>query len=151
MADDASGALGAPEIAGSLVNPKGLTKKVTAATAGSQLGGAIGNMAAGAIAGRTSGTAAEMPSFGRVGYVAVSETEVALVKTKTGAFKMKITDEVIARVPRSEVASVELDQGKLLSHLTIEFADGVVWQFDVPKAAKKTAQGVTRALGGTLS
>jgi len=151
MADDASGALGAPEIAGSLVNPKGLTKKVTAATAGSQLGGAIGSMAAGAIAGRTSGAPAEMPSFGRVGYVAVSEDDVALVKTKTGAFKMKITDEVLARVPRSEVASVELDQGKLLSHLTIEFTGGVVWRFDVPKAAKKTAQGVTRALGGTFS
>ena len=150
MADDASGALGAPEIAGSLVNPKGFTKKVTAATAGSQLGGAIGSVAAGAIAGRTSTARAEMPSFGRVGYVAVSENEIALVKTKTGAFKMKITDEVLARAPRSEVASVELDQGKLLSHLKIEFADGVVWEFDVPKAAKKTAQGVTRALGGTL-
>jgi hypothetical protein len=151
MADDASSALGAPEIAGSLVNPKGLTKKVSAATAGSQIGGAIGSMAAGAIAGRASGVTAEMPSFGRVGYVAVSENEVALVKTKSGAFKMKITDEVLARAPRSEVASVELDQGRLLSHLTIEFTDGVVWQFDVPKQAKKTAQGVTRALGGTFS
>lgn len=150
MADDASSALGAPEIAGTLVNPKGLTKKVTAATAGSQIGGAIGSMAAGAVAGRTSGATDEMPSFGRVGYVAVSENEVALVKTKSGAFKMKITDEVLARVPRSEVASVELDQGRLLSHLTIEFIDGVVWQFDVPKQAKKTAQGVTSALGGTL-
>ena len=151
MADDASSALGAPEIAGSLVNPKGLTKKVTAATAGSQIGGAIGSMAAGAIAGRTSTAPSQMPSFGRVGYVAVSDSEVALVKTKTGAFKMKITDEVLARVPRSEVASVDLDQGKLLSHLKIEFTDGAVWQFDVPKQAKKTAQNVTRALGGTFS
>ena len=38
MADDASIALGAPEIAGTLVNPKGLTKKMTAATAGGELG-----------------------------------------------------------------------------------------------------------------
>jgi hypothetical protein len=151
MAGDASRALGAPEVAGSLVNPKGLTKKVTASAAGSQIGGAIGNVAAGVIAGRTSGAAAEMPSFGRVGYVAVSEDDVALVKTKTGTFKMKISDEALARVPRSEVASVELDQGVLLSHLKIEFTNGVVWQFDVPKQAKKTAQGVTRALGGTLS
>jgi len=151
MTDDASSALGAPEIAGSLVNPKGLTKKVTATTAGSQLGGAIGSVAAGAIAGRTYTTPGEMPSFGRVGYVAVSEDEVALVKTKTGAFKMKITDEVLARAPRSAVASVELDQGRLLSHLKIEFTDGVVWEFDIPKAAKKTAQDVTRALGGAFS
>jgi hypothetical protein len=77
--------------------------------------------------------------------------DASLVKTKTGAFKMKISDEVLARVPRSEVASVELDQGVLLSHLKIEFTNGVVWQFDVPKQAKRTAQGVTRALGGTLS
>jgi hypothetical protein len=41
-----------------------------------------------------------MPSFGRVGYVAVSEDEIALVKTKTGAFKMRITDEVLARARR---------------------------------------------------
>jgi len=151
MADDASRALGAPEVAGSPLNPKGLTNKVTASAAGSQIGGAIGNVGAGVIAGRTSGAAAEMPSFGRVGYVAVSEDDVALVKTKTGAFKMKISDEVLARVPRSEVASVELDQGVLLSHLKIELTNGVGWQFDVPKQAKKTAQGVTRALGGTLS
>jgi hypothetical protein len=151
MADDASRALGAPQIAGSLVNPKGFTKKVTASAAGSEIGGAIGSIAAGVIAGGTSGATSEMPSFGRVGYVAVSEDEVALVKTKTGALKMKVTDEVLARAPRADVASVELDQGTLLSHLKIEFANGVVWQFDVPKQAKKTAQGVTRALGGTLT
>jgi hypothetical protein len=83
MADDASSALGSPEIAGSLVNPKGLIKKVTAATAGSQIGGAVGNV-----------------------------TAVAIVKTKSGAFKVKTRDEVLARVPRSEVASVELDQAE---------------------------------------
>src|SRR5207302_2312214 len=84
MADDASLALGAPELAGTLVNPKGLTKKMTAATAGAQIGGAVGSLAAGVIAGRGSGGAAEVPSFGRVGYVAVSGDEVALVNTKAG-------------------------------------------------------------------
>ncbi|HUJ35068.1 MAG TPA: hypothetical protein VLW51_07655 [Solirubrobacteraceae bacterium] len=151
MGDDASRALGAPELAGTLVNPKGMTKKVTASVAGGQIGGAVGSAAATMIAGRTSGDAADLPSFGRVGYLAVSEDEVALVKTKTGALKMKITDEILARVPRSEVASVELDQGLLLSHLKIAFSNGVAWRFDVPKQAKKTAQKLTRALGGTLS
>jgi hypothetical protein len=33
---------------------------------------------------------------------------------------MKISDEVLARVPRSDIASVELDEGKLLSHLTAQ-------------------------------
>jgi hypothetical protein len=151
MAADASAALGAPEIAGTFVNPKGLTKKMTGAVAGGQIGGAVGGGVANLVTGRTSGVAAETPSFGRVGYVAVSENEVALVKTKTGALKMKISDEVLARVPRAEVASADLDQGVLLSHLKISFANGVIWHFDVPKQGKKTAQEVVRALGGTIS
>jgi hypothetical protein len=150
MAENASIALGAPEIAGTLVNPKGLTKKMTAATAGGEIGGAVGSLAASVIAGQDSSAATDLPNFGRVGYVAASETEIALVKTKTGAFKMKVSDEVLARAPRSEVRSIELDQGKLLSHLTIAFDNGVRWQFDIPKAAKKTAQGLVRALGGSL-
>jgi hypothetical protein len=124
---------------------------MTASAAGSELAGAIGSVAANLTADRSSGAAAEMPSFGRVGYLAVSDTELALVKTKTGAFKMKISGEVLARVPRSEVDLVELDQGKLLSHLKIAFSNGVAWRFDVPKQAKKSAQGVTRALGGHLT
>ncbi len=150
MADDASRALGVPEIAGTFVNPKGLTKKVTASAAGSEVGGAIGNVAANLLTSRSSGAASDTPSFGRVGYLAVSDSDLALVKTRTGAFKMKISDEILARVPRSEVTTVELDQGKLLSHLKIAFSSGITWQFDVPKQSKKTAQGVTRALGGQL-
>jgi hypothetical protein len=150
VAGDASNALGAPEIAGTLVNPKGLTKKMTAATAGGELGGAVGSLAASVIAGEDSGGAADLPNFGRVGYVAASDGEIALVKTKTGAFKMKVSDEVLARASRSEIRSVELDQGKLLSHLTIAFNNGVRWQFDIPKQAKKRAQELVRALGGSL-
>jgi hypothetical protein len=149
MAENASIALGAPEIAGTLVNPKGLTKKMTAATAGGELGGAVGSLAASVIAGQDS-SATDLPNFGRVGYVAASESEIALVKTKTGAFKMKVSDEVLARAPRGEIKSIELDQGKLLSHLTIAFDNGVRWQFDIPKQSKKTAQELVRALGGSL-
>jgi hypothetical protein len=74
-----------------------------------------------------------------------------LVKTKSGAFKMKVTDEVLARVPRSDIASSELDQGVLLSKLRIAFTNGVRWEFDIPKQAKKTAQGLVTALGGQLT
>lgn len=151
MASDASAALGASEIAGTFVNPKGFTKKMTATAAGGQVGGAIGSLAGNVIAGRSSGGGApDLPSFGRVGYVAVSEDEVALVKTKTGAFKMKIGDEVLARAPRGEVASAELDEGKLLSHLTIAFTNGAAWQFDIPAQAKKSARSVVHALGGAI-
>jgi hypothetical protein len=150
MTADAAPALGATELAGTFVNPKGLAKKMTASVAGGQIAGAVGSVAADVITTRGRETALALPSFGRVGYVAVTEDEVALVKTKTGAFKMKISDEVLARVPRTEIAAAELDQGMLLSHLLITFTNGVTWQFDVPKQGKRTAQGVVRALGGTI-
>jgi hypothetical protein len=150
MPDDASHALGAPQLAGTLVNPKGLTRKMTASVAGQVAGGASGGLAAKMATGPLYEGVPGVPQFGRVGYVAVTEDEIALVKTKTGMFRMKISDRVLARAPRGEIDSVELDEGRLLSHLRIAFAGGTVWEFDVPKQAKRTAQDVVRALGGTL-
>jgi hypothetical protein len=146
MADDASGALGAPEIAGTFVNPKGMTKKVTASVAGGEIAGVAGNLAAGLATGPAYAGAPDVPNFGRVAYVAASADEIAIVRTKSGMLKMKIGEEVLARVPRSEIASVELDEGRLLSHLKIAFGNGVTWEFDIPKANKKSAQGLARAL-----
>ena len=151
MADDASQALGAPQVAGTLVNPKGLTKKVTTVAAGQVAAGLAGTLAAKTATGDQYAGVPDVPVFGRVGFVALSDGEIALVKTKTGALKMKVTDEVLARAPRAAVASADLDEGRLLSHLTIAFSDGVTWEFDIPKAAKKTAQGLVNALGGTFS
>jgi hypothetical protein len=151
MADDASAALGAPQVAGTLVNPKGLTKKVTASVAGGQVAGVVGNVGASLATGPAYAGAPDVPEFGRVGYLAASDSEIALVKTKTGALKMKVTDEVLARVPRSDIASCELDQGALLSKLKIVFSNGVTWEFDIPRQGKKTAQGLVTALGGELT
>lgn len=150
MADEAARALGAPTIAGTFVNPKGLTKKMTASVAGGQIGGVLGSVATGAITDRRSGAAQDVPSFGRVGYLAVTDTEVALLGTRTGALKMKIDNTVLARAPRAELTTAELDEGVLLSHLTIGFSDGVWWQFDVPRQARKDARAVARALRGTV-
>jgi hypothetical protein len=128
-----------------------MTKKVTASVAGGQIAGVAGTMAANLAGGGRYSGAPDVPSFGRVGYVGVSADEIALVKTKSGAFKMKVTDEVLASAPRSDVAAVELDQGKLLSHLKIEFTNGVTWDFDIPKMAKKTATELVTTLGGRLT
>jgi hypothetical protein len=146
MPDDASAVLGAPEIAGTFVNPKGMTKKVTASVAGGVVGGVAGNLAAGLATGPAYAGAPEVPDFGRAAYLAASADELALVKTKSGMLKMKITDEALARVPRSDIASCELDGGALLSRLKIVFTNGVTWEFDIPKANKKSAQGLVRAL-----
>jgi hypothetical protein len=147
MASDASVALGAPQIAGTFVNPKGFARQVAATVAGGAVGGAIGGAVAGGV---TRAGTADLPEFGRVGYVAVSADEVALVRTKSGLIKMKITDEVLARQPRNRIASTTLEKGALKSTLTIQFADGGAWVFDVPKANQRGATQVVQALGGTI-
>jgi hypothetical protein len=120
------------EVAGSFVNPRGLTKKFSNAPVGAVVDGAAEG-------------APELPSFGRVGYLSVTDGEIAIIRTRRGAFSTKITDQVLARVPRSAVAGVEFEAG-MLSHLTISFGNGVVWEFDIPMVNKRTAEGVSRVL-----
>ena len=146
MASDASAALGAAEIAGTLVNPHGYVKKTVARTAGREVAGLVGDVAAGLAARERNAGPSELPDFGRVGYVAVSATEVALVKTKTG-WKMTPTDVALARAPRSELTSAELEEGRMLSHLRLRFANGLQWEFDVPRSNRQTARAVVAALG----
>jgi hypothetical protein len=145
MTDKVATALGAPEIAGTLVNPKGYAKKSVARVAGREVAGLVGSVAAGLAVGDAGQGAPGLPDFGRVGYVAVSETDVALLKTKTG-WKMTPTEEVLARALRSELASVEFDEGKMVSHLKLNFANGQIWHFDVPRSDRKTAKMVVAAL-----
>ena len=149
MAADGSAALGAPEIAGTLVNPRGYAKKAVARVAGREIAGLVGSTGSGkttaaALAARDKAVS-DLPDFGRVGYVAVSATEVAVVKTKYG-WKMTPTEEALVRAPRSALASVEWDEGRLVSHLTLSFTDGQAWAFDVPKSDKKTARAVVAEL-----
>jgi hypothetical protein len=146
MTGEGSAALGAPEIAGVMVNPRGFTKKMSVGA----VGGVVGAVAATAVASRSS-KASGVPAFGRVGYVAASESEVALIKTKSGALKMKVTDEVLARAPREELEAVALKDGKLISHLRLQFSNGTVWEFDVPKTSKKKAKWLVTALDGNIT
>ena len=125
------------------MNPRGFTKKMSVGA----IGGVVGAVAASAVASRQS-KASEVPEFGRVGYVAASETEVALIKTKSGALKMHVTDQALARVPREELASVEMTDGKLVSVLCLRYVNGVVWEFDIPRTAKKSAKNFVAALSG---
>jgi hypothetical protein len=148
MAADASQALGASQLAGTFVNPRGMAKKFVTRVAASQAAGIAGGVAAGIATGDERVGVADAPDFGRDAYLAVSERDLALVKTKQGVMKLKITDEVIARAPRSEVTSAQVGDGKLACPLTISFADGATWVMDVPRAGKKAAKAVVTALGG---
>ena len=146
---DASSALGAPQLAGTWVNNKGTAKRLVASVAGRELAGAIGSVAATSAAGRSSGGGpADTPDFGRDAYLALSESEIALVKAKQGVMKLKITEEVHARAARTEVAHAELGSGKLACPLTITFANGSRWELDVPRGGKSAAEKVVSLLGG---
>jgi hypothetical protein len=145
MATDASTALGAPELAGSFVSPKGLTRQLTARAAGGEFGGIAGTV--GAVA-ATSGPYEGAPQFGTVGYVAVTDGEVAVLRGKMGLVRPKVGDDVVGRRARAEVVSAELDGGALKAALRIGFANGEGWEFEVPKIHRKTAERVVLALTG---
>jgi hypothetical protein len=79
------------------------------------------------------------PDFGTVGYVAVTADEIAIVRGKTGLFKPKVGSEVIARAPRSDIASGELDPGALKAALRLRFADGGHWEFALDHVQPRVA------------
>ncbi len=142
MATDASDVLGATQVAGAFVNPRGFGRQVSARA----MGGLIG----GAIAAKTAPDQGEVPNFGRVAFVAATPDEVAIIKTKSGMIKMKLTDQVLARRSRAEISSVELKRGALTSPLSIQFSDGSFWSFDVPKANQKSALQLVEQLNGII-
>jgi hypothetical protein len=153
MRQDASGVLGATEVAGTFLTPHGLTRKMTGRVAGGVVGGGAGRVVGGVIAGGGSGGEASdrTPEFGRIGYLAVTTDEVALIRGTSGLMKPKVGTEVLARVPRSAVSSVTLDRGALKADLRVEFTDGGSWAFEVPKVNRATAERVVAALGGQVS
>ena len=139
------------EIAGTLVNPKGMAKKMTANVAGGVVGGMAGRLATGAAVGHPYAGVPAVPDFGRVGYLAVDAERVVLAKTRTGAFKMKVTDEILVSAPRAAVAEARLESNRSVSHLTIAMRDGAVWEFDVPRANRSAAEALLRELGGVIA
>lgn len=148
MALDASQLLGAPQLAGVKVSPKGFTMSVASRNAGAGVGGALGAVigsTASTMADRRQGkTGSETPDFGRAAYLAVTDRELALIKLKSGLATFKL-DELIERVPRSDVESAEIREG-IAPSLTITFANGGSWRLEFGRVSKKDARSVIRAL-----
>lgn len=145
---DASGALRAPQRAGTWVNRRGMAKKLVSSVAGRELAGAVGAMTAGRMATRSADEAIDTPDFGRDAYLALSDVDVALIKVRNGLMKLKLTDETHAITPRSEVTRAELGNGKIACPLTITFANGSQWELDVPRGGKRAAKQVVTLLNG---
>src|SRR3954451_17458665 len=132
---DASSLLGSPEIAGAWVNPSGMGKRTMNAVAYGQFG-----------SGSAQATS-ETPNFGGFGYLGVSATELLIVKGRKGLIGLKMTDDVVAKVPRGDVVSVELGEGKITAPLTIVFSGGQ-WNLEVARAHRGAAQRVVAELTG---
>jgi hypothetical protein len=151
MGIDASQLLGSPQRAGAKVQARGFGKKAAAGSAGMYVGGAVGAVISAAReqkAGKEKAQFAsdsQTPKFGRLAFLAVTDDELAVVKLKSGLVSMKL-DEVLVRLPRSEIANVELGSGHTTLPLTISFQNDDVWELEVPRIAKKDAEEVVRVL-----
>lgn len=79
-------------------------------------------------------------------YLAVTDSELALVKTKSGRLTTKL-DELVVRSPRGDVVSTDLGSG-VICPLTITFGNGDVWRLEISRLNKKHGDAVVRLLGG---
>lgn len=132
MALDASKALGAAQIIGAIIAPRN--------TARMTVSGSVGVIAGTAMLRNMNVDKADTPDIGRVGLLALTEDDIALVKVRQGFPGFKVTDEVVARVPHSSIASAELGKSTLASPLTITLTDGTTWNLEVLKAHTKRAK-----------
>ena len=142
---DVSQVLGQPVLAGAFVSPRGATRKITAGTAGAVVGGLVGTAVSAAMEKRSRGGGGALPEFGRFGYLAVTATDVALLRAKSAVFKPKVVSEVVARVPRTAISDIRFESG-LLSRLSIQHADGSLWEFEIPWAWKNGVVTAVRTL-----
>jgi hypothetical protein len=152
MGIDVSAQIGSPQVAGTQVSPRGAGKQAMAWGAGTA-GGLIPAVI-GAAAGQKAAKDAvklraesETPQFGRLGFLALTDGELALVKMKPGLVSPKPV-EVIARVQRSDIASIELGGGFPTVPLTVAFTNGETWSFEVPRLASGNAKELVSLLGG---
>ena len=89
MAFNASHIIGSPELVGVTVLPRGMSKRQASATGGS--------LPARIALGPTGETASDVPNFGRMAYLAVTDSELALFDL---LFKDKISKADRERVKR---------------------------------------------------
>ncbi|MGH3119140.1 MAG: hypothetical protein ACRDQ2_18890, partial [Gaiellales bacterium] len=89
---------------------------------------------------------------GQMGFLNVTSAGITLFKTKKSlvGLKPKVSEEVIAEVPRSDIASSSFTKGKIVSVFEFGFSDGSSWEFDVARQHRKDAEQVAQALGSSM-
>jgi hypothetical protein len=150
MAHDASELLGSPQLAGCKVNPRG-TNKATMGKVG--MGEGLGGVITGAVAGKRAGAekaqaaASVTPSFEIIAWLALTANELALISiNRKHGLKL---DQVLSRVPRSDVKSVEFGKAAPLvsKPLIVTFTNGNQWVLEVPALGKGDAKEIAASFG----
>ncbi len=147
MARDASEALGARQLAGAAVMAKGHALQNPRMRPAGLAGVVAGEAIAAAARKHAAAHPSQTPSFPRSAFVAVTDQEVALLRLGSGGVKNGRPSEILARVPRSEVASARVSAGFLRSNLAIGFRDGTTWEFETSPLVRRTLVNVANALG----
>jgi len=140
MPFDTTNLLGRKQSAGSVVLARGWTWQHGITTAG-----LAGEAIAAASRKAAKGNASPTPQFGRSTYLAVTDTEVAILAVKRGA--PGGLGEVLARVPKTEVTSAKLSPGVLRTNLTITFNGEGRWEFEQSPLIRPVLVKIIRALG----
>jgi hypothetical protein len=149
MALDASQLLGSAQLAGCKVNPRGTNKATMSRAGGGGIGGAVASTVASKRVGaeRAQAAATVTPSFQMIGWLALTDSELALVSIdrKRGLS----LDQVLGRVPRADVRSVELGKAAPLvsKPLTITFTNGDQWIVEVPALGKGDVKQIAATFG----
>jgi hypothetical protein len=149
VALDATDVIGAQQLVGTLINPRGSFHKQMARSNPGFGGGLSGPVAGmflkkGMDRERVEAAASTAPTFGGHGYLALTADEIVLCSTKKGLMSAK-PEAVLARVPRVEIAGVTLGDG-ISPGLSLLFDDGQAWSFDVTPATKKSAKALVDVL-----
>jgi hypothetical protein len=163
---DASDLLGESQLAGVVVSPVGLFRRLeSSVTVGAGVVVVPGSTGP-AIAGKLGGTSASelrradaeasvaTPDCGQWGFLAVSERQLALTSTQPPKLVGRRLGEIVEHVARSTITAVELESGwrhfgvYLFSSapLRITFADGTTWTFEVARFYRRHAKRVVGAL-----
>jgi hypothetical protein len=145
MKKKASELMGETVIAGSLVSPRGFTKKVATRQALGQVAGALGGAAAMALSGHGPVPAIPGNNYAPM-YMAVGATKVAFFALKRGFFGNSV-DRLLVEHARADVQSLGMGQGLFLRDVELSLRDGTSYQLECGNQYFGNLKKVKEALG----
>jgi hypothetical protein len=152
---DASDLLAAPQLAGVVVSPVGLFRKIESSMTVISGGVVVPGSTGPAISDKLTGARAAEQREADAGASAGGDVPLADSESNRRSWVGGRLGEIVERVPRSAITAAELEGGwrhptlYMFSSapLRITFADGTSWVFEVARFYRRHAKRVVRALG----